>query len=506
MKSTFSRVSLLGIAASLSSAAMFAAPSGEVPLDFRPIRKNTFSFGLNMRSFGANVKFSNLGMNPLGELRSSALGTVYNDGSVSADSKGARGFEDDPRVAAGFTVYTQNGTRYQVFQTRPPIDANGVAGAEQLHLDPVTGLTVFQGERLSYAAGYSRQWRTATTAQIGSDNRVAFSDYGFESEGASAEGKAGSSSGVELGFERVLSKKHDAKLQWNFGGSIGIADINAKSSQQIKATLLKRTDYYRLNGSIDTTGLDLSAPYTSEKFPENGTFKPVTNNGFFIGTDGRFVNKDGNIVNAQGQLLNANSTVVDPTSADPLVRDPVLNDNTANPLRTNPIAIESTVAISSTPDAGSGLTTKTVGGADIDGRWQIKGSYYALKLGPSFRYKFSERFSVSGRAGVTINYIGTRFIVDELVTSTIAGVTGLRSTTDNIESPVSEKAENEVNEITFGGFAGVDLEYWVSDKTGFYAGAAYESLGDFTQEYQGRKAEISGGSGTSFRFGIITRF
>ena len=92
--------------------------------------------------------------------------------------------------------------------------------------------------------------------------------------------------------------------------------------------------------------------------------------------------------------------------------------------------------------------------------------------------------------------------------ATIApGVRSLGFNTANTQlSDGTNKAENEINKFTFGGYVGLDAEYWVSDKTGFYAGIAYENLGSYKHTYRGRVAEIGSGSGTSYRVGIITRF
>ncbi len=495
------------------------AAAGEVPIDFRPIRKNTFSFGFKVRNFGSNVKFSNLGSVDFAGSRDASGNylvrtdtngnRIYDNGVVGADAQ--RPFELTAETDAQFTKLINGGARFEVYQTRVPIDANGVAGARQLHLDPVTGLPVKIGEGLSYQDGQTRSWATNTEGQIDqASGRVAYSDYGLESSGGSTEAESGSSAGVELGFEHLLNKPH-AKLQWGFGGSVGIADINAKTSSAIKATLVRRTDYYALQnaapgGSLILTG-DPNLPYsTQNQFPEIGRYNAVSSNGYFVTTNGNLVNSSSQFVNAFGELLNSSGSVVDPSSSDPALRDPVINDPAVNALVTNPINRESTVPLFNNP-ALSGEITRDANAADVTGDWQIKGSYYALKLGPTFRYMFNDRFAIAGRAGVSINYIGSRFIVSERVTNLPAGINSIAfNTADLLLTDGTEKPENEINKFTFGGYVGIDAEYWVSDKTGFYAGLAYENLGSYKHTYRGRVAEIGGGSGTSVRFGIITRF
>jgi predicted porin len=52
----------------------------------------------------------------------------------------------------------------------------------------------------------------------------------------------------------------------------------------------------------------------------------------------------------------------------------------------------------------------------------------------------------------------------------------------------------------------MNAEYWLTQRTGFYVGVNYESLGDYDQTLGGRTAKIDLGSGTGFRLGLTTRF
>lgn len=159
---------------------------------------------------------------------------------------------------------------------------------------------------------------------------------------------------------------------------------------------------------------------------------------------------------------------------------------------TTSLTFENTVPISQNPAADSPVTT-IKDGATINGQWQVKASYYLVRLGPQFRYQFNRRFSISGAAGPAAAILGSTFRADQTIDST------------KIFSP---NLTTEVRKTYFkiGGYAELNAEYWLTFRTGFFGGVVYEHLGKYEQELLGQKASVDLGSGMSFRLGVITRF
>jgi hypothetical protein len=136
----------------------------------------------------------------------------------------------------------------------------------------------------------------------------------------------------------------------------------------------------------------------------------------------------------------------------------------------------------------------TAGGADVLGYWQIKGAYYLLRFGPTARFELTKNWTVSVGAGVAGAFVGSRFIAEESFFL------------NDLTAPIRTREENEKNAAVGGYYADVNIERWLTVRTGFYLGYSTEKLGDYTHTLRGRKAEVDFGSSNGFRFGVITRF
>ena len=62
------------------------------------------------------------------------------------------------------------------------------------------------------------------------------------------------------------------------------------------------------------------------------------------------------------------------------------------------------------------------------------------------------------------------------------------------------------SEFIAGFYADAAAEFWITPRTGLYASATYEGLGEYSQAFQDRTARIDLGKGPVFRFGMVTRF
>lgn len=146
-----------------------------------------------------------------------------------------------------------------------------------------------------------------------------------------------------------------------------------------------------------------------------------------------------------------------------------------------------------TPDR---TVTTTPNGANVEGVWDISGSYYSIRIGPEIRSHLSEKLAFTAGAGFLGVYVGSDFTVSEILdldgypTFATIGV----SQTENMRDLIA------------GFYAEATVEYWITQRTGFFLGATFESVDDFVQTLGGRTASVLLGDATVVRFGIIHRF
>ncbi|MBL9206016.1 MAG: hypothetical protein JNN01_13075 [Opitutaceae bacterium] len=156
-----------------------------------------------------------------------------------------------------------------------------------------------------------------------------------------------------------------------------------------------------------------------------------------------------------------------------------------------PSALESTVPLAAF--AVSRTNTMTPNGANISGTWQIKGAYYLFRAGPVVRFPVGKRFAVTLSGGYAGAYIGTKYRIDE--TLLVEGA-----------SPNQIQEEDTYSKFMSGVYGEANVEWLLTDRTGFFAGATVETLGSYEQNLGNRTAAIDIGGNVGFRFGITTRF
>jgi hypothetical protein len=158
----------------------------------------------------------------------------------------------------------------------------------------------------------------------------------------------------------------------------------------------------------------------------------------------------------------------------------------------SPSGRETTTTIGDTPVART--ETSVAGAATVDGYWQIKGAYYLIRVGPQVRARITDRFALNVSAGFAGAYVGTTYRVEEILR------------TPNPDISITADEERDQSEFNTGFYGELSAEYWLTPRTGFFAGATYHSLGSYEQAINGRTATIDLGKGAGFRLGIITRF
>jgi len=396
----------------------------DIPIEYRPVRKNAFSVGMRIIG-GADVKFGNLGTIPStlavdpADPSAGAVTRLYADGTVLLDAPRSNEIDSN-----GNQTSTPGGRYYSESQ-RVNEDGTLMVDAD--------GNPVMQrsGDYLAYTPGITRAWSYSSDAQAASNpGYIAMHNYTTQSLGGTAEASSGAGAGFEFTASHRFGTFGSSRIEWGILAGVGITDINGKTSSSVRANLTTLTDLYRITNAL---GAAPGAPYSSPTFSD------------YVGEDG---------------AAYSNGT-------------------------------ETTTTLSGTPS--SRTITTTPNGAQIDGHWQIKGAYYLFRVGPVIRIPIGSRFAATLSAGYAAAYLGTTYKVEE--TLAVEGIT-----------PITYRGEEDYTDFLHGTYGEVNVEWWLTSRTGFFAGATYEGLGDYKQTMGDRTASIEIGGNTGFRFGLTTRF
>jgi len=153
---------------------------------------------------------------------------------------------------------------------------------------------------------------------------------------------------------------------------------------------------------------------------------------------------------------------------------------------------ETTIPIADTPVTRT--VTDTAGGAEIDGVWKVKGAYYSMRVGSEIRTNLFKGLSLSAGAGLTGTYAGTTF----------TSIQRLKIESTGDEYTLSEVS---VTDKYLGGYyANFDAAWAVNERSGFFAGLTYESLGSYKQTISGQVAKVDLNSLAGLRGGISVKF
>lgn len=284
--------------------------------------------------------------------------------------------------------------------------------------DATTGSPINDGRTNSWNFNSTSQIAEATAHGV---NGVAMHTYNATIQGVNPQsGKADKGSGFELTLEREFGW-HVGKIQIDLIAGFGANDIHYIKTATVPAIVTTRTDFY----STFNTVLD---PTTGD---------PV-------------LDSNGNHTYAAGSPSSGTGPYAAPSNG---------TDVAGN-------SIDNTTLINSTPDS-SNTSPPTQANAEVTDKWRIRGAYFTMRVGPKITVPITERFHASVSAGPALLYVGTTF-----------------SVTQTIDAP----SVSTSNTITDGNstvlpayFADANLEYWVTDRAGFYAGAVFQSSTSYDQ-------------------------
>jgi hypothetical protein len=365
-------------------------------------------------------------------------------------------FTQDPTTGIGENVYDDG-----VVGSDGPRAAESATGTK-FNADKTryqifnTDGTVF-ADYLAYQKDETRIWTVDTAGQVSGD-QVAFHFATARETGArdgglgGTDNENGKSSG---GFDIQLARDFGLigkRASWGIAFSIGMNDISGKTSKVITADEVISTATYKLYNPIPSIEAVPTGTYYTAPSPATIS---------------------------QGSGGIEDTVAISQTAIDP---------GTGQPLAAGQLP----------------QTTVIPNGATVTGSWKIKGAYYLMRLGPQFRYYASRRLSFSANAGIAAAYAGSDFDVDETMTAPIIST---------LTAQPTFVGTSHKREFMIGGYAEANTEFWITFRTGLYAGVVYEALGKYKHDFKDPVtngdlgvADVNVGSGLSFRLGLITRF
>jgi hypothetical protein len=121
----------------------------------------------------------------------------------------------------------------------------------------------------------------------------------------------------------------------------------------------------------------------------------------------------------------------------------------------------------------SRTTTVTTDATSVTNLWKLKGAYYTFRAGPTVFLPITSHLRASVSVGAALVYSGTTYTVTQTLQTPLG---------DPIPADIPATTTNASVHFLPGYYADANLEYSLSETAGFYAGAVYQSTGDFTQE------------------------
>lgn len=141
--------------------------------------------------------------------------------------------------------------------------------------------------------------------------------------------------------------------------------------------------------------------------------------------------------------------------------------------------------------------TAVTNATSVTNRWKVKGSYFTFRAGPTVWVPIAKRFRASVSLGAALVYAGTNYSVAE-------------SFSPDGGAPITDFVTSDETKLLPGFYVDASLQFDLTERAGFYAGAVYQSTGSYTQRIQNAnadyatKVDLEGQSG--LRAGMTIRF
>jgi hypothetical protein len=137
-------------------------------------------------------------------------------------------------------------------------------------------------------------------------------------------------------------------------------------------------------------------------------------------------------------------------------------------------------------------TTSVTPGGVVTGDHKVDAALYDLRLGPSFNFPLSKRFSVEAGGGLAVGLVDSGFSFTE-ISATSSGAAA---------------ASGSGNQTGFvvGAYVEAGFAYRICHSASIFTGAQYEYLGNFQQSADGRSAELNFGQSIFYELGVEWHF
>jgi hypothetical protein len=193
-------------------------------------------------------------------------------------------------------------------------------------------------------------------------------------------------------------------------------------------------------------------------------------------------------------------TPPDAPYSSPSATTVTLTDASGNPLVTQDgavqsVSIDTSVLIGNEP-AGRTTSSRT-DDTSVGNTWRLKGAYYTFRAGPTVWVPITTRLRASVSLGAAAVYSGTSYTV----TQTFAPELG---------AEISDTSSSSAYKLKPGYYADATVQFDLTERAGFYAGAVFQSAGSYTQNvdtdnaHYSTKIDLANQSGV--RAGMSIRF
>jgi hypothetical protein len=323
----------------------------------------------------------------------------------------------------------------------PTPDANGIRRYNDGFIDPDTRTDVSTGgqplQSGPHADGNTNTWSFSNASQVDpANNGVDMHSYSATINGNNPHsGRAASGAGFELTFERDFGW-HLGPVQFDLIGGLGMNKISYSRTAGVAGMMTTNTDVYNtFNTVLDPTSGD-----------------PV-------------LDSNGNPTYTPGTPANGSPLVpVTPPYSAPSTGTDANNNSVNNTTLIGSTPVQNPNPPTNGPAAGPSGPTPTT----ITEQWNINGAYFTLRAGAEMIVPITQKFSASVSGGPALIYVGTTFSVDQ----TLTPPTG---------NPITSTVSNDYSTVLPAYFADADIEYTLTENTGLYLGAVFQSTTSYNQ-------------------------
>jgi hypothetical protein len=305
--------------------------------------------------------------------------------------------------------------------------------------------------------GMTNNWTYNYIGQEATAGYIAFHSYtaSVEDTGDIAKGN-GNEFGMDINCARDVGKIGRVLVGLNFG--VGLNDLTQGSTRNFDAKVHVIEDLYWLNGAA-APGAGTGTTYTSPNYNSKPVYGP-----------------------------NGEVVYVDTTSSTAGNQTVLVND---------------TVLIGNTPSARNEYDLP----GTIKNTFKVKGSFVTFRLGPTFMLPVTAKLHFSLSFGAAVAYIGSNYTVDSAFTPDL----GLDADKNPVTiDPLTHTTVGYEKTFTAGYFCDANVEYWLTERTGFYAGAIFQNSGHYSQTIKTDTSQYSSrvdlSSMNGLRSGMSYRF